>query len=222
MEIQPAVFQRVQYQLPEYLEPLYANFSIVNYTASTFAIDFALALPGDRVHRVRARIVTSPYEAWLFMRSLDLDAAQAGHQPGRTASRRKGHNQGEASGDSPRPMLPPPTSQRAARAADSHKPEVVVPPALVPTHANLLMAERSATEAVLDFALLFPSSYSVREAARIMLPLAGLSQLLEAIEEALSGYTARYGPINPPEECGLPASLRSAATWGSSLPFALS
>lgn len=63
-------FQEAPVEVPETLEPVYANHVLVRYSATRFLLDFAQVLPGVRTHRVRARISLTPHDALLLSEML--------------------------------------------------------------------------------------------------------------------------------------------------------
>jgi hypothetical protein len=92
----------------------------------------------------------------------------------------------------------------------------------LPTIAcNFVIASSCLGEVILDFAHVVPSVYRFRVAARLILTPACLNRLCETLEQGLSDYSVRYGPVSHPgsRDCA-DDNLRSPAVWGLSVPFA--
>jgi hypothetical protein len=57
-------------ELPEDLEPTYANFAMISHTPSEIIIDLAQMMPHQGNARVRSRVVMTPLNAKLMLRAL--------------------------------------------------------------------------------------------------------------------------------------------------------
>lgn len=58
-------------ELPDDLEPQYANLVRISHTGLEFVLDFSLLLPGIRQPKVNSRLVLSPIAAKLFLGALN-------------------------------------------------------------------------------------------------------------------------------------------------------
>ena len=63
-------FQEAPVEVPENLEPVYANHVLVRYSSTRFLLDFAQVLPGVRTHRVRTRISLTPHDTLMLSEAL--------------------------------------------------------------------------------------------------------------------------------------------------------
>lgn len=66
----------LQVELPNNIEPTYANFALVSHTASEIVLDMAQMLPNQPKIRVKSRIVMTPLNAKLFLRALQDNIAK--------------------------------------------------------------------------------------------------------------------------------------------------
>lgn len=96
-------------------------------------------------------------------------------------------------------------------AAEQPALDLEVPPELVPgVYANLLGVWHSAYEFMLDFGVFQPPSQrseaahigAFRVTSRIRLPVTLVFDVLRTINDAMSDYEARFGPIEPPSASG--------------------
>jgi len=76
--------------------------------------------------------------------------------------------------------------------------KVEVPPDLEPTYANLAVISHSPSEVVVDFARILPNSPAARVCARIIITPLNAKLLLQALQQNLKRYEARYGEIRLP------------------------
>jgi hypothetical protein len=56
--------------VPEGMEPAYANLARISHSPADIVIDFAHILPGESVANIRARVVMTPLSAKLLLRAL--------------------------------------------------------------------------------------------------------------------------------------------------------
>ncbi len=56
--------------IPEGMDPVYANLARISHSPADIVIDFAHILPGETSADVRARVVMSPLSAKLLLRAL--------------------------------------------------------------------------------------------------------------------------------------------------------
>jgi hypothetical protein len=228
---QSKTFQDAQIELPGDLEALYSNHAIVRYSATGFAVDFVQVLPGRRVHRVRTRVLMAPCDALQFQQGLDEALCGPGDvdnkENGSTAAR--GHaaprpDSGNHLAAGPKlPMLPPPNDQHSQQGGDHRPcpPEVVVPTDLAGITSSFVITSIGTTEVVLDFAHLLPNRFKITVVARIVMAPSAARSLAGTLEEALSHYCAKHGPVPVSNAEMLAPNLRNPARWGLSVPFAL-
>ena len=62
--------QRLNIEIPQDLEAIYANFALITHSPSEIVVDFARLLPNQPKSRVHARIVMTPMNAKLVYRAL--------------------------------------------------------------------------------------------------------------------------------------------------------
>jgi hypothetical protein len=200
MHRQFRTFQEAPVEVPECLEPVFANYILVRYSATRFLLDFAQVLPGGCTHRVCARISLTPHDTLLLSQSLDerrmpLVDDGLGYE---TLS-----------------------ANYASGAFDNGKRQICTPADLPAIACNFVIFSSCQGEIILDFAHLIPSVYRFCVAARLIITPACLNRLCETLEQGLSDYSARYGPVSHPgsQDCAVD-NLRSPAEWGLSVPFA--
>ena len=101
------------------------------------------------------------------------------------------------------------------------KPTVSLPCNLAATTSNVVIVSSTPAETVLEFALAAPGYYSVTVLARIVLSSAGVRVLQEALKGGLSAHASEH--VSECDRYGLELvpGLRTPATWGGCLPFAL-
>ena len=63
-------------ELPNDLEPIYANFALISHSASEIIMDLAQMLPNQPQVRVKARTVFTPLNAKLLLRALQENLAK--------------------------------------------------------------------------------------------------------------------------------------------------
>jgi len=63
-------------EIPEDLEPVYANMVRITHSPTELVIDFARMLPGAPANKVKTRILMSPLSAKLFHRALSENLAK--------------------------------------------------------------------------------------------------------------------------------------------------
>lgn len=63
-------------EIPENLEPVYANLVRIAHAPSEFVLEFAHFFPGNPKARVKARVLMSPLSAKLFQRALAENLAK--------------------------------------------------------------------------------------------------------------------------------------------------
>ncbi len=218
-------FQEAPVEVPETLEPVYANHVLVRYSATRFLLDFAQVLPGVRTHRVRARISLTPRDALLLSEMLaehrlPLVDDELGHDawlghllPGSVEN-------GERDGT--HPLGPLGDASRAAGCQDGRpaKPQLLAPPGLPTVVSNFVITSSCPGEVILDFAYLVPNLFKIHVAARLIVTPTCLDRLSETLEQGLSDFSARHGPVSEPESRDCARNLRSPAVWGISVPFA--
>ena len=56
--------------IPEGMEPAYANLARISHSPADIVIDFAHLLPGETTANIRSRVVMSPLSAKLLLRAL--------------------------------------------------------------------------------------------------------------------------------------------------------
>src|SRR5512134_3814473 len=56
--------------IPEGMDPVYANLARISHSPTDIVIDFAHILPGETTANIRARVVMSPLSAKLLLRAL--------------------------------------------------------------------------------------------------------------------------------------------------------
>ena len=56
--------------VPEGMEPVYANLARISHSPADIVIDFAHILPGETTANIRSRVVMSPLSAKLLLRAL--------------------------------------------------------------------------------------------------------------------------------------------------------
>lgn len=61
---------RMPIQIPENLEPTYANFVLISNSRSEIVLDFAQILPQSKQARVRNRVIMTAFNAKLLHRAL--------------------------------------------------------------------------------------------------------------------------------------------------------
>src|SRR5215218_8122815 len=62
--------------VPEGMEPAYANLARISHSPADIVIDFAQILPGETTANIRSRIVMTPLSAKLLMRALTENLAR--------------------------------------------------------------------------------------------------------------------------------------------------
>jgi len=62
--------QQITIDLPEDLQPVFANLARIAHAPAEFVLDFARFLPGDGKARVTARVVMTPMGVKMFARAL--------------------------------------------------------------------------------------------------------------------------------------------------------
>ena len=219
-------FQEAPVEVPENLEPVYANHVLVRYSYTRFLLDFAQVLPGVRTHRVRTRISLTSHdtlmlsealsEQWspLVADDLGYDAWPGHRLPGPV-------NNGESFGAQSRTSSGDLSRGRDGRADEwPPKPQLYTPPGLPTVVCNFVITSRCQGEVILDFARLVPSVFEFRVAARLILNPSCLNRLCEILEQGLSDFSARFGPVCEPDDRDCARNLRSPAVWGITVPFA--
>jgi hypothetical protein len=220
-------FQAAPVEVPYGLEAVYANHVLVRFSATTFMLDFVQVLPGVRLHRVRSRVSLLPQDAYLLSQAID-GCPDSGESWSSGRARLRGGEPAGSDTDAPGPlpMLPyypaPDRSEPRSNApARSTRPHIVVPADLRASPCNFVMLATSRDEVVLDFVHLLPNHFDFTVSARVVLPPGTLRMLAEALEEALSQFSAKHGPVSSPESEEWASNLRRPAAWGLSMPFAI-
>ena len=62
--------------VPEGMEPAYANLARISHSPADIVIDFAHILPGETVANIRSRVVMSPLSAKLLLHALTENLAR--------------------------------------------------------------------------------------------------------------------------------------------------
>ena len=62
--------------VPEGMEPAYANLARISHSPADIVIDFAHILPGETSANIRSRVVMSPLSAKLLLRALSENLAR--------------------------------------------------------------------------------------------------------------------------------------------------
>ena len=62
-------------ELPNDLEPIYANFALISHSSSEIILDLAQVLPNQPKVRVKARVVITPLNAKSLLRALQENLA---------------------------------------------------------------------------------------------------------------------------------------------------
>ena len=62
--------------VPEGMEPVYANLARISHSPADIVIDFAHILPGETSANIRSRVVMSPLSAKLLLRALTENIAR--------------------------------------------------------------------------------------------------------------------------------------------------
>ena len=62
--------------VPEGMEPVYANLARISHSPADIVIDFAHILPGETTANIRSRVVMSPLSAKLLLRALAENLAR--------------------------------------------------------------------------------------------------------------------------------------------------
>jgi hypothetical protein len=62
--------------VPEGMEPVYANLARISHSPTDIVIDFAHILPGETNASIRSRVVMSPLSAKLLLRALNENLAR--------------------------------------------------------------------------------------------------------------------------------------------------
>lgn len=62
--------------VPEGMEPAYANLARISHSPADIVIDFAHILPGETTANIRSRVVMSPLSAKLLLRALTENIAR--------------------------------------------------------------------------------------------------------------------------------------------------
>ncbi|HLF75288.1 MAG TPA: DUF3467 domain-containing protein [Anaerolineales bacterium] len=62
--------------IPEGMEPAYANLARISHSPADIVLDFAHILPGEAVANIRARVVMTPLSAKLLLRALTENLAR--------------------------------------------------------------------------------------------------------------------------------------------------
>ena len=65
-----------QMEIPEDLNPTYANVVRITHSPAEMVLDFALLLPGEPNSKIQSRVVMSPMSAKLFYRALGENLAK--------------------------------------------------------------------------------------------------------------------------------------------------
>jgi hypothetical protein len=68
--------QQLRVELPNNLQPIYANGAMVTQTHSEIVLDFLQIMPNDPRARIQARIAMTPANAKLFLRALEQNLAR--------------------------------------------------------------------------------------------------------------------------------------------------
>jgi hypothetical protein len=100
------------------------------------------------------------------------------------------------------------------------KPQLLAPPGLPTVVSNFVITSSCPGEVILDFAYLVPNLFKIHVAARLIVTPTCLDRLSETLEQGLSDFSARHGPVSEPESRDCARNLRSPAVWGISVPFA--
>ncbi len=61
---------RINIELPNDLEAIYANLALLNHSPSEIIIDFAQVLPNRKSSKIQSRVVMTPINAKLLLRAL--------------------------------------------------------------------------------------------------------------------------------------------------------
>ncbi len=78
--------------------------------------------------------------------------------------------------------------------------QVQVPSDLKATYANFALISHSASEIVLDFAQVLPQQPQARVQARVVMTPLNVKLLINALQENLSKYEAKYGEVHLPSQ----------------------
>ena len=62
--------------IPEGMDPVYANLARISHSPADIVIDFAHILPGETTANIRSRVVMSPLSAKLLLRALHENLAR--------------------------------------------------------------------------------------------------------------------------------------------------
>jgi hypothetical protein len=62
--------------VPEGMEPVYANLARISHSPADIVIDFAHILPGETTANIRSRVVMTPLSAKLLLRALTENIAR--------------------------------------------------------------------------------------------------------------------------------------------------
>ncbi|HLO34018.1 MAG TPA: DUF3467 domain-containing protein [Anaerolineales bacterium] len=62
--------------VPEGMEPVYANLARISHSPADIVIDFAHILPGETTANIRSRVVMTPLSAKLLLRALNENIAR--------------------------------------------------------------------------------------------------------------------------------------------------
>ncbi|MBN1873147.1 MAG: DUF3467 domain-containing protein [Anaerolineae bacterium] len=68
--------QSLNVELPNNLEPIYANFALISHSASEMIMDLAQMLPNQPQVRIKTRVVMTPLNAKLLLRALQDNLAK--------------------------------------------------------------------------------------------------------------------------------------------------
>ncbi len=219
-------FQEAPVEVPDSLEPVYANYVLVRYSSTRFLLDFAQVLPGARTHRVRTRISLAPHDTLLLSEMLvqsrlpvvdDVlgDDAWLGHRlPAPPAG-------GESAEVRPQGPLGDASRALSHQTDRPAKPQVLVPFGLPAIVSNYVLTSSCQGEVILDFAYLVLNVFKIQVAARVLVTPTCLGQLSETLEQGLSDFSARHGPVCEPQNPDSALNLRSPSVWGTAVPFAL-
>jgi hypothetical protein len=66
----PANKKQLQIEVPADLQPIYANFAIINHNYNEIVLDFAHVMPNVPKTRIQTRLVLTPYHAKLLLQAL--------------------------------------------------------------------------------------------------------------------------------------------------------
>jgi hypothetical protein len=58
--------QTLNFEMPEDLEPMYSNASLISHNEAEFVFDFALMVPGQAGGKIGARVLMSPRQVKIY------------------------------------------------------------------------------------------------------------------------------------------------------------